>query len=236
MWPRPHSPRYLRIGVIVKSVVDVAALPARVVSWAPARWCYPASGISAMIASMSSPCTGSSAIRLGRAKPQTTHRWTSTSPCRRGARGVRGATCHGRPRPGRRDRCRRAWSTGTPGSGCGSSRCCAGRRSHRSSGMRSPGSGRSCRWLCLRIEEVIFNRECRVPFVLAGRPRLASGQLPGLGAGEGPVHRPFPLLRGRRLLPLPASPGRLSAAGSGPRPGLGDCPGHCQPSLLSCQR
>jgi hypothetical protein len=27
---------------------------------------------------------------------------------------------------------------------------------------------------------VIFNRECRVPFVLAGRPRLASGLLPGL--------------------------------------------------------
>jgi pimeloyl-ACP methyl ester carboxylesterase len=44
------------------------------------RWCYPASDISAMIASMSSPCTGSSAIRLGRTKPQTTHRWISTSP------------------------------------------------------------------------------------------------------------------------------------------------------------
>ncbi len=27
---------------------------------------------------------------------------------------------------------------------------------------------------------MIFNRECRVPFVLAGRPRLASGLLPGL--------------------------------------------------------
>ena len=26
---------------------------------------------------------------------------------------------------------------------------------------------------------MIFNRECRVPFVLADRPRLAFGQLPG---------------------------------------------------------
>jgi hypothetical protein len=37
-----------------------------------------------MIASMSSPCTVSAATRFGRAKPQTTHRWTSPGKCQPG--------------------------------------------------------------------------------------------------------------------------------------------------------
>jgi hypothetical protein len=45
---------------------------------------------------------------------------------------------------------------------------------------------------------------------LSGPGRTA----PRLGAGDGPIHRPFPLIRGRRLLPLPASPGRISSRGS----------------------
>lgn len=66
----------------------------------------------------------------------------------------------------------------------------------------------------------IFNRECRVPFASHCPSAVRGRAVPRLVAGEGPVHRLFPLVRGRRLLPLPASPGRLSAAGSGPRPGL----------------
>jgi len=61
-------------------------------------------------------------------------------------------------------------------------------------------------------------------------PRHPSTARRGISSGR------HPSSRGRRLLPLPASPGPFSAAGSGPRPGLGNCPGHCQPSLLSCQR
>jgi hypothetical protein len=74
--------------------------------------------------------------------------------------------------------------------------------------------------------------------VLLSRPRPARvGQaVPRLGAGEGPIHRPFPLIRGQRLLPLPAFTGAYLIPGSVPRPGLLHCPGHCQPSILSCQR
>jgi hypothetical protein len=57
---------------------------------------------------------------------------------------------------------------------------------------------------------VIFNRECRVPFVLAARPRWAFGLLPGLARARDRFTAWSPSLRGRRLLPLPASPGHLS--------------------------
>lgn len=69
--------------------------------------------------------------------------------------------------------------------------------------------------------------------VLLSRPRPARlGQAaPRLGAGDGPIHRPFPLIRGQRLLPLPAFTGAYLIPGSVPRPGLPHCPGHCQPSI-----
>jgi len=89
---------------------------------------------------------------------------------------------------------------------------------------------------------VIFNRECRVPFVLAAHPRLTAGLLPGLVRARDRFTARSPSSRGRRLLPLPASPERLSAAGSGPRPGLAIVPvtvsrassaasGRCRPAL-----
>jgi hypothetical protein len=46
------------------------------------------------------------------------------------------------------------------------------------------------------------------------RPNLPGPAALRLSAGDGPVHRLFPLIRGQRLLPLPASPGRISSRGS----------------------
>ena len=52
---------------------------------------------------------------------------------------------------------------------------------------------------------MIFNRSAGFRLVLSAAKVLAAALR--LGAGDGPIHRLFPLIRDRRLLPLPASPG-----------------------------
>jgi hypothetical protein len=47
---------------------------------------------------------------------------------------------------------------------------------------------------------MIFNRSAGFRFVLSAIARTDLAAAPRLGVGEGPIHRPFPLVRDRRLL------------------------------------
>ncbi len=124
------------------------------------------------------------------------------APCRGGDRRRPGASGRRSPRPDHPAERRRAWTTGTPGNDCESCR-----KSGRAPAHRSAGSRRRCsrsivslfwRWSAPRSRRVIDMRGAGFRCVLTRGSRAS-----GLGGARDSIHR-----RDRRLLPVPASPGR----------------------------